>query len=245
MRLDQSTWKEVESYLESAGGIIIPTGSTEQHGPIGLIGTDSHCAELIAQGAAGRIDALVAPVLSYAPAPFNMAFPGTVSISESLFESLVMEILQGFFSQGFDRVYFLNGHGANSAPLKRTAERFNPDTIRIRNWWDFDSVNILRREYYGEWEGMHGTPSEIAITQTVHRIVTHDMATAPPQKLSPEYISEHSGDRHGPPNQHRKQFPDGRVGSHSVLASTEQGRALLEAAEIAVAEDYTNFVGIL
>ena len=48
MRLEYATWREVEAYLEKSDGIIIPTGSTEQHGPMGLIGTDAFCAEKIA-----------------------------------------------------------------------------------------------------------------------------------------------------------------------------------------------------
>ncbi|MBD0313216.1 MAG: creatininase family protein, partial [Microcoleus sp. T3-bin5] len=39
MLLHLSTWAEVEAYLDRSRGIIIPIGSTEQHGPTGLIGT--------------------------------------------------------------------------------------------------------------------------------------------------------------------------------------------------------------
>lgn len=242
MRLDQATWREVEAYLARSRGIIIPTGSTEQHGPMGLIGTDALCAGEIAESAAQLAGAYVAPTLAYTPAPFNMSFPGTISVSEPVFEALVSEILEGLISHGFDCVYFLNGHGANLAPLKRAAKKFEKANIRIRNWWDFDAVNALRREYYGDWEGMHGTPSEIAITQATHRVIPAGIAETPPEKLSPEYISEHSGDRHGPPDQHRQRFPDGRVGSHSALATAEHGRAILGAAAVAVADDYADAI---
>ncbi len=104
MRLDLATWQEVETYLRTSGGIIIPTGSTEQHGPMGLIGTDAICAEKIAEGAAALVDAIVAPTLTYTPAPFNMAFPGTMSVSEPLFEALVSELLEGLISHGFDHI---------------------------------------------------------------------------------------------------------------------------------------------
>jgi len=49
-RLQLSTWQEVETYLHSRRDIIMPIGSTEQHGPNGLIGTDSICPEIIANG---------------------------------------------------------------------------------------------------------------------------------------------------------------------------------------------------
>ena len=247
MRLDLATWPEVEAYLGGSNGIIIPAGSTEQHGPMGLIGTDAICAERVAMEAADLAGAMVAPTLAYAPAPFNMAFPGTVSVSEELFAKLVTEILGGLSSHGFDRFYFVNGHGANLAPLEQVAATFPEGRgmhirIRVRSWWDFETVNALRREYYGDWEGMHATPSEVAITQATCRIVPPGDAASPPERLPPGYIERHSGDRHGPPGDHRRRFPDGRVGSHSALAIPEHGTALLAAAAAAVAEDYARFM---
>ena len=50
MQLQLSTWPEVESYLEKSTGIIVPIGSTEQHGPTGLIGTGGGIIR------AGRVD---------------------------------------------------------------------------------------------------------------------------------------------------------------------------------------------
>ena len=244
MRLDQITWYEVEAYLKRSKGVIIPTGSTEQHGPIGLIGTDAICAEQVAQNAGNIASALVAPTLAYTPAPFNMDFPGTISISESLFHELVSEIVDGLIGQGFTYIYFLNGHGANLDPLSRVSENIEAARIRIKSWWEFDQVNRLRQNYYGSWEGMHATPSEIAITQATHRIIDSELAETPPEKLSTEFMREHAGDRHGPAKQHRIRFPDGRVGSHSALARPEHGKKLLAAASSAVAADFVSFTAI-
>ena len=41
MELKFSTWQEVETYLHKSKAIVLPIGSTEQHGPNGLIGTDA------------------------------------------------------------------------------------------------------------------------------------------------------------------------------------------------------------
>ena len=244
MRLDLATWREVEAYLAESSGIIVPVGSTEQHGPIGLIGTDALCAEKIAETAAERAGCLVAPTLAYTPAPFNTAFPGTISVSEATFEALIGDIVEGLAAQGFGNIYFLNGHGANLAPLKRLERGLSKAELRIRSWWDFASVNTLRRDLYGDWEGMHATPSEVAITQAAYRTVAAaGEAVSPPEKLSPEFIAAHAGDRHGPPDEHRRQFPDGRVGSHSALATPEDGSTLLDTAALAVAGDYAEFVG--
>lgn len=241
MRLDHATWREVEAYLRENSGIILPTGSTEQHGPVGLIGTDTICAETIALRAADRVGAMVAPSLAYTPAPFNTAFPGTVSISADLFQRLAAEVLTGLVAQGFSRIYILNGHGANLAPLRAAATHLAPGNVRLRSWWEFDTVNALRQLYFGDWEGMHATPSEVAITRATLRTVHAPDADTPPKRLSPDYVAAHAGDRHGPPDAHRAAFPDGRVGSHSALAKAGHGQALLDAAERAAADDYLTF----
>ena len=240
MRLDLCTWREVETYLTRSTGILLATGSTEQHGPMGLIGTDTLCAGAVAEGAGNTADALVAPPIGYTPAPFNLSFPGTVSVTEALFEDLVGQIVDGLASQGFTRFYVVNGHGANLAPLSRIAGARGE--MRVRSWWDFDAVNALRQRHYGDWEGMHATPSEVAITQALHRVVPPGEAAEPPEKLSAEFIRAHAGDRHGPPDEHRAAFPDGRVGSHSALARPEHGQALLAAAIDAMARDYRAFL---
>jgi creatinine amidohydrolase len=237
MQLEMMTWLEVEAYLETSDTIILPTGSTEQHGPMGLIGTDTLCAREVAIEAAKLANVIVAPALAYTPAPFNMAFPGTLSVSVQVFSQLAGEVLIALQSHGFRRIYILNGHGANIEPLKVAIANADQGNVSIRSWWDFPAVQSLRQHYYGDWEGMHATPSEVAITQAIHRVVPAGIASDPPEKLNDNFIKTHAGDRHGPPEEHRAAFPDGRVGSHSALARPEQGQILLQAAAHAVAEE--------
>ena len=241
IKLEELTWNEVDTYLQRSKGIMIPCGSIEQHGPIGLIGTDVICAREIAWNAAKRVEGLVAPEIGYSPAPFNMGFPGTVSISIATYEALMREIIEGLLSHGFKKIYILNGHGANLEPLKKVISDIKDGEVRLKSWWEFDAVNQLRNEYFCDWEGMHGTPSEVSITQATHREISVE-GLLPPQKLTGEYIKTHAGDRHGPPDEHRRDFPDGRVGSKSELATPEYGHALLDAAGKALAEDYLFFL---
>ena len=239
MRLDKMTWEEVAAHLQTQDGAILPLGSTEQHGPIGLIGTDTLCATAVAEGAALAVGTIVLPTISYTPAPFNMAFPGTISVSEATFSGLLSEIMVALATQGFRRLYVVNGHGANLSPLKASAANGNL-MVRARSWWDYPETNAKRRVLYGEWEGMHATPSEVAITQSQHRQV--DRAPLPaPERLNAEFYAAHSGDRHGPPDEHRARFPCGRVGSWSELARPEHGAELLALAVAEAAADYRSF----
>jgi creatinine amidohydrolase len=255
MDLLRSTWKDIEAYLGRSQGIIVALGSIEQHGPNGLIGTDVICSQAIAQGIARTADALVGPAIAFGVCPFNLAFPGTISTRAATFMALIEDYVRSLARQGFERFYFLNGHGGNIGPVQaacqdlHAARSFNAQAqadrmrFRLRSWWEYPAVSRMRRELYGEWEGMHATPSEIAITQALHPDRARTPEMSPPRKLSEEFLRAHAGDSHDGAQEHRARFPDGRVGSDPSLARPEDGRALIAAAVADGIDDYRAFLG--
>jgi creatinine amidohydrolase len=251
--LSHATWHDVERYLERSRGVVIPVGSTEQHGPMGLIGTDAICAEAVAQGLAAADDVLVAPVIAFGAAQFNLAFPGTVSVRAVTLIALVEDVVRSLARQGFERFYFLNGHGGNLAPLRSAFQDLYGETsltpgarsplrFRVRNWWDYPAVERLRRERYGDWEGMHATPSEVAITAHVLPAAVRPVDMPRPERLPAGFLREHAGDQHPDATTHRERFPDGRVGSDSALATAAAGGELLAAAIADARADYAAFM---
>jgi len=254
MKLSLATWKDIERYLTRATGIVIPIGSTEQHGPSGLIGTDSICATAVAEGLAARADVLVGPAIEFGAAQFNLGFPGTISARSSTLMALIEDYVRSLARSGFERFYFLNGHGGNIAPAKAAFQDLyseyslgrvggaRPVRCRLRSWWELPNVERLRRELFGDWEGMHATPSEVAITQAVRPDCVRPAPEAAPRKLSAQFLRDHAGDNHYDASAHRGEFPDGRVGSDPSLATPELGRRLLEAAIDDAVADYGAFV---
>lgn len=241
MLMSLMTWPELGQHLDRGVCALLPMGSIEQHGPMGLIGTDTICATEVASRAAKLSGAIVAPEIAYTPAPFNTAFPGTVSLTPDLTQAVVTQVCQGLLDQGFRGVFIVNGHGANLGPVGRAMNDLPPGSVQVQSWWAPPAVALLRQELYGDWEGMHATPSEVAMTQALHGTRPVGAARTPPKKLSPEYIKAHSGDKHGPPDVHRAAFPDGRVGSHSALACPEDGERLLDLAATAIAQEFKSF----
>jgi creatinine amidohydrolase/Fe(II)-dependent formamide hydrolase-like protein len=123
MRLAETTWPHVARYLEGCKGIIIPVGSTEQHGPCGPIGTDALVAQAIAEQAARHGPWLVAPTLSLAPAQFNLAFAGTISLRASTLMAVVGDVLSSRASSAFTSS---TATAPISRPCKRPARTFTP-----------------------------------------------------------------------------------------------------------------------
>lgn len=253
MQLQTSTWEDVEAYLARSKGVVVPIGSTEQHGPIGLIGTDAICAEVVARGLGERHGVLVGPTIALAVAQFNLAFPGTVSLRASTAMAVIEDYVRSLARHGFERVYFVNGHGGNIAPARAAFQdlyapysydgREAPFRCRLRSWWEYPAVDALRRELFGDAEGMHATPSEIAITQfALPRLAREAEDLEPPPRLEPSFLRDHAGDNHFDALTHRRDFPDGRVGSDSALATVEHGRALVEAAIDGAWADYCAFL---
>ena len=253
MILQRATWPEVEAYLQTSRGVVIPTGSTEQHGTTGMIGTDSFTSETIAHAMGALGGALVGPTLSLGPAQFNIGFPGTVSLRPTTLIQVIIDYVQSLARQGFRHFYFLNGHGGNIAPAMCAFQELHADHslarhagasihLRLRSWWDFAEVNEIRQRLYGSGEGLHATPSEVAITRHLMPDLSKPDALPAPASLSADFVRLHAGDNHLDAASHRAQFPDGRVGSDSALGRPEHGRDLIAAAATAAARDYASFL---
>jgi creatinine amidohydrolase len=247
MLLHLSTWQEVETYLKTNQGIIIPIGSTEQHGPTGLIGTDAICAKAIASGVGEETKAMVAPTINVGMALHHTAFPGTISLRPTTLIQVILDYLTCLAKAGFTRFFFINGHGGNISTLKAAfAETYahltnlnipQADQIQcqIGNWFMCRSVYKLAKELYGEQEGSHATPSEIALTQYLY---PEAIKQAP---LSDTVSKEHK--IYGAID-FRRRYPDGRMGSNPALATPEHGQQFYELAVKELSNNYLQFVAL-
>ena len=93
--LQNLTWEEVKQKTRQAKGtIILPVGSTEQHGYHLPVGTDTMVANSIAEDAAGKTNVLVAPPLWFGWSPHHMVLPGTITIRPELQIEVVFDIIQ-------------------------------------------------------------------------------------------------------------------------------------------------------
>ena len=245
MQLQLQTWQEIEAYLQTSRGIILPIGSTEQHGPSGLIGTDAICAEVIARGVGETAGALVGPTIAVGMAQHHLGFAGSMTLRPSTLIAVVKDMVDSLAVHGFERFYFLNGHGGNIATLAAAfseiyatrslggADNTPPIKCRLKNWWQNREVHDLAKELYGDSEGSHATPSEVAVTQFAYPGSIKSAVLDPP--VAPRGDFADAAD-------YRRKFPDGRIGSNPALATPEAGRRLYDAAVAAIVKDYQAWV---
>jgi creatinine amidohydrolase len=245
MLLHLSTWPEVEAYLQTSQGIILPIGSTEQHGPTGLIGTDAICAEIISKGVGEATQALVGPTINVGMALHHTEFPGSMSLRPSTLILVIRDYLVSLSRAGFRKFFFINGHGGNVATLKAAFSELYatvsdlqiPDSDRVQcqvnNWYMCSSVWKKAKELYGDREGSHATPSEVAVTQFVYpEAIKHATLTAEVGKGHSIYGAA----------DFRRRYPDGRMGSDPSLATPEHGKELYELAVKELTQSYQQFL---
>ncbi|MEB3265772.1 MAG: creatininase family protein [Cyanobacteriota bacterium] len=245
IRLQLRSWPEVQSYLERCRGVIVPLGSTEQHGPTGAIGTDALTAEAVALEVGRRSGVLVTPVQAFGMAEHHLGFAGTMSLQPATLLAVLHDLVLSLARHGFERVFVINGHGGNIATARAAfaqaygtaASRGLPGAERLRcrlaNWFTAPAVMQEARRLYGEREGHHATPSEIALTLHL------EPSLVSKQRPLPE--PPPAGPIHGP-DDFRRRHPDGRMGSDPYLAHADHGSRFLDLASAALLVDLETFL---
>src|SRR5436190_8960132 len=141
---------QVEEYLRRDDRVVLPIGSTEQHGYLSLE-TDNILAGRVSAEAAEPLGVLVLPVLAYGLTPSFAAYPGSPSLGLETFVAVLRDVLDSLYGQGFRRFLVVNGHGGNlpgGALLREWAareDRAEAQTI-FHSWWSSDRVQAAARE---------------------------------------------------------------------------------------------------
>ena len=243
MLMHLSSWPEIDARLKTTKTVVVPIGSNEQHGPTGLLGTDWLCPEIIAHAAEKSDESLVvAPAFNIGMAQHHLAFAGTISLRPSTFMAAITDWVSSLSRHGFERIYFLNGHGGNVATIEATfaeiyaewsfVEEQPPFVLKLKNWWDLPGVHGFCNRMFPTGHGMHATPSEIAVTQAAYPHLVKTAVMEP--RIAPVGPIRDALD-------YRARFPDGRIGSDPLLASPAKGQEIIDVAVPALLKDVAAF----
>jgi len=169
--LEDLTWTELQQQIAAGKTtILIPIGGTEQSGPYMALGKHNMRAQKLAQKIADKLgNAIVAPVIAYVPEgsinppTAHMRFPGTITVTDEVFEKLLESTARSFKLHGFHDVVFLGDHGGYQADLQTSAIRLNREwaTTTTRAHALPEYYQATQKEYVAYLKGRGYASSEI------------------------------------------------------------------------------------
>ena len=118
------TWEEIGRLpAQGRDAALLPVGATEQHGPHLGTGMDSALAERLCAAVAARTGVPALPLLPYGCSlGHSRRWPGTLSLSPATLIAVVTEIGDWLHASGFRRLFLVNAHVTNAAPLRCALE---------------------------------------------------------------------------------------------------------------------------
>lgn len=127
--LTQTTWTAVETGCR----VLVPIGSTEQHGPHLGLGTDTAIAVAVASRLADSLrgTTYVAPPIAIGASGEHQGFPGLMSIGNDALEFLLVELVRSMSSWAGE-VTFVNSHGGNLAALRGAVTQLRAEGHRVQ-----------------------------------------------------------------------------------------------------------------
>ena len=181
--LGEMTSPEVERFLADHDTVIVPVGSTEQHGPHGPLLTDALIPTEIARRAAQRVHAAVAPTINYGLSYPHRGFVGLVYVRIPTFMAFIEDVVAGLAAIGFRRIVLLNGHYDNTYALAyacaNVSERLPGGTRAFPiNYWDGITADEAA-EFFGPTSGLHANRGETSAVLAINPdLVDMDAANA-------------------------------------------------------------------
>jgi creatinine amidohydrolase len=230
--------------------VVLPIGATEQHGPHLATGTDYFTVEGLARDAArvaaASIPVIVTPALPFGSSDHHLPFGGTLSFSTETYYRVLRELLLSLVTDGFRRIFLVNGHGGNHE-LAQLAARDVALEHKVRvaagSYWTIAWDALIEA---GAHLGCR-LPGHAGIFETSMMMATHP-DIVPAERPRREW----SGDT-DPRGFQAAAYREERHGSWQAIdgftdspdrATAERGRIAREAIVTALAKAFVEFHGV-
>lgn len=149
--IEELTWLEVRDALRAGSTTaIVATGGIEQNGPYLVTAKHNIILRATAEAIAKKLgNALVAPIVAFVPEgsidpPSGMMrFPGTISVRDETFRSLLTDIAGSLRAHGFRTIVFIGDSGGNQQGMERVAADLSA------RWTD--GTRVLHIPEYYDW----------------------------------------------------------------------------------------------
>jgi len=242
------TGHQVEERLKENDIIIIPVGSTENHGRGQCYGEDTFLVTRMAETIAKHVGCTVSQPIWFGSHPWqHMGMPGTVIIPEETFTNYLRAIIAGFWNTGFRKQILINGHGQEYV-IPNAIQQFGkiyqvPAIITFVNWPTVIPNYLKDKENGGPFETKFRHADEVEASYSLALFPEMNemehMEDTVPRGFMPEGHIDKGGDIYQLPIPGHCQigcgglevimYPEGVVGKPSLADATkaEQGLEVL------------------
>ena len=165
---------EIKERISKNDVIIIPVGSTENHGPAACIGEDTFLVTRMAELVAEKTGCTIAQPTWYGSHPYHhLGMPGTIIVPEEIFKGLLRAIITGCWNMGFRKMILLNGHGQEyviPSAIHEWAKNYQlPAVICNVNWYHAIPEHCKDQDHGGPFETpfIHADEAETSFSMTL------------------------------------------------------------------------------
>lgn len=167
LRWADRTWEELPGDLAAvADAAILPVGATEQHGPHLGCGMDFVLAEALAEAISAATQVPVLPTIPYGCSlGHSNRWPGTLTLEPLLMTQLVVQVGASTYRSGVRRLFLLNAHVTNAAPLRCALEilRAAHDDLMVALVNSATVSERVRAAHFADADDWHANSAETSL----------------------------------------------------------------------------------
>lgn len=166
-RWGELTWEEI-SQLSARGmnSVLLPCGATEQHGPHLGTGMDTALATDVCAAVSAQTGVPVLPELAYGCSlGHSHRWPGTLALQPQTLIALVTDIGDWLRAAGFKKIFIVNSHVTNAAPLRCALEvlRSRYDDVMVALINTAEVSPRVRKAFFADAQDWHANAAETAL----------------------------------------------------------------------------------
>ncbi len=223
-RWHDMSWTDIATLLESGmNTAILPIGATEQHGPHMGCGMDAEIAGQLCEAVAEKTGAILLPTFSYGCSiGHSRRWPGTLSLSPKTLIDAIKDIGDWVYHSGFRRLFMINGHVGNFAPLRCALEmlRAEHDDMMIALLNSGSISERVKEQHFHDAQDWHANDAETSLMLALKPGMVHEelLSNSDDPDRTDDCVFAHPVNRTS---------VNGVTGNPS-LASNEKGKELFE-----------------
>lgn len=181
MYLGNMTTLEAKDAFKNDPILVIPVGSTEQHGDQCALGTDYIVPTYLAEYISDLDNIIIAPTIPYGVCTYHLSFEGSINIGYEGLYLVLKGIVDSLMLHGVKRFLILNGHGGNTPSIDRAAlDVYNKGGICASiDWWS------LIGELDSKFKGGHGDKIETSVIMAIDEKLVNLDISEPINKNNP------------------------------------------------------------